>query len=68
MWHCSVKPSRRPIRQGSQIYPQALQNAKELLRKGACRVQTLYMTEGMQINRKTARDGETGRRFVPGSY
>jgi hypothetical protein len=40
---------------------------KELLRKGACGVQTLYMTETMQINQKTARDGEPGRRFVPGS-
>jgi hypothetical protein len=45
-----------------------LQNAKELPRKGARGVQTLYMTETMQINRKTARDGEPGRRFVPGTY
>jgi hypothetical protein len=41
---------------------------KELLRQGARGVQTLYMTERMQINQKTARDGEPGRRFVPGSY
>jgi hypothetical protein len=48
--------------------PKGLQSGKELLRKGARGVQTLYMTERMQINRKTARDGEPGRHFVPGSY
>jgi hypothetical protein len=48
--------------------PKGLQSGKELLRKGARGIQTLYMTERMPINRKTTRDGEPGRRFVPGSY
>jgi hypothetical protein len=40
-----------------------LQVPKELLRKGASGVQTLYMTDTMQMTRKHARDG-----YSPGSY
>jgi hypothetical protein len=45
MWHCSVKSSSRPIRDGSRIYPQIAVNRERIASVwGARGIQTLYMT------------------------
>jgi hypothetical protein len=45
MWHCSVKWSSHPIRDGSRIYPQIPANHERIASAwGAWGIQTLYMT------------------------
>jgi hypothetical protein len=42
-----------------ELTRKCLQTPKELLREGASGVQTLYMTDTMQINRKHPRDSDS---------
>jgi hypothetical protein len=54
MWHCSVKSSSHPIREGSRIYPQIPPKRERIASvKGARSIQTLYMTEQNANEQKT---------------
>jgi hypothetical protein len=73
MWHCSVKSSSRPIRDGSRIYPQMPANRERIaFREGARGIQTLYMTGQNANEQKNTRDGKPARRLlqalIDGSY
>jgi hypothetical protein len=50
-----------------EIIRKCLKMPKELLREGASRVQTLYMTDTMQINRKHD-TAATLQALIDGSY
>jgi hypothetical protein len=65
MWHCSVKSSSRPIRGGSQIYPQIAGNRERNASVwGARGIQTLYMTGQNANGPKNTRDSKP----VPGLF
>jgi hypothetical protein len=54
MWHCSVEASSLSDSEASRIYPEMPANRERIASsEGARGVETLYMTETMQINRKT---------------
>jgi hypothetical protein len=54
MWHCSVKSSSHPIRDGSRIYPQIPPNRERIASlEGARSIQTLYMTGQNANEQKT---------------
>jgi hypothetical protein len=55
MWHCNVNASSLVIRAGESVRKMSANGERIGSREGARGVQTLYMTETMQINR-SARD------------